>query len=224
MRGRNNSRGSGNPRNSAVSRVNMLKSSLHGHENKLTAVSPPSFNRKPYNTIVVEELVSMVDPNPTTREMISLLSVATPQPTDSGNITVKSIITALIDQLDISPTNTNVVIKIQRIDLWSIGTNALLPTIRGTFFGLNSQIAGQSAVEQRLNPIKVIEDVGVPGADAAVVSYSFPRDQADMPLTFSSHQDQLVASWKSDIAELKVVARYHLHWNTGKDVIISQPP
>ena len=216
-RGRNNNRGRRTPLN-VRGQLQMLKSSLHGHENHLRATNPPPFNRKPFNTIVVEELLSGT-PDPSEGK-ISPLSSNLKALVSSGNITVKSIIKALQDQLDIA-TCKELMIKVQRIDLWSISTTGILPTIRGEFFSLSTQISGAVAPQIRVNSIKFLEDVGVPGESAALVSYSFPRDQADIPLSVGTapNLNPLIVSWKSDDENLKVFARYHLHWNTGNKVI-----
>lgn len=198
----------------------MLKSSLHGHENHLRATNPPPFNRKPFNTIVVEELLSG-EPDPSEGK-ISQLSSNLKALKSTGSITVGSIIKALQAQLDLA-TCKELMIKVQRIDLWSISTTGILPTIRGEYFSLTTQISGNSVPQIRVNSIKFLEDIGVPGDSAALVSYSFPRDQADMPLstggTTSQPLDPLIVSWKSDDENLRVFARYHLHWNTGNKII-----
>ena len=191
------------------SQMGMLKSSLHGHANSLKAPSPPAFTRIPFNTIVVEDVLAM----PT-----SDLSATS----GSGNIYTQNIIECLKKQINLSASSTpavsgaSLIVKIQRIDLWSstASSSPKAPTIRGKFYGLVQwpKVSG-SGTEIIVNPIKILEDVGTQGADAAVVSYSWPRDQADMSL--SDTQQVPAFFWQSSDASQQVVARYHLHWSTA---------
>jgi len=224
-RGRNNGRGRGGPRNVNGS-LQMLKSSLHGHENRLTATNPPPFNRKPFNTIVVESEVSVPptppnSPIPRERLLNPYANVGVTASVDTGTITIGAIIKALQEQLETSVV-TGLVIKIKRIDLWSLGGLETVPTIRGKFYSLNTQISGQTVPQVRVNPLKVLEDIGCPGASAAVVSYTFPRDQADYSLSAGDHHDPVVVDWKTQSVNLKCFARYHLFWNTA-DKFIQTP-
>eukprot|EP00494_Astrolonche_serrata_P032366 UN32635 len=116
----NTSRGRG-ARNSRVpsakAQIAMLKSSLHGHVNNLKATNPPPFNRKPYNTITVEEVFTGT--------------------TTEQTVTIAGIGSALQTQLEFH--NNSLPYKIQRIDLWVIPSPAgEVPSIRGQFFSLVS--------------------------------------------------------------------------------------
>lgn len=186
------------------SQLAMLKSSLHGHANALRATNPPPFTRKPFNTITVEEILA-----------------GDTLHTTGQQVTVTHIINALTAQLDTSQS-TDVTIKIKRIDLWTTGVTET-PSIRGKFFGLTmaQTTAGAQTVS---NPLKAIEDIGTLGASAAVVSYSWPRDQADMPLNNSQLSgDQPVYEALAAATDSKTYARYHLLWCTGDPSITPSP-
>jgi hypothetical protein len=202
----------GRGRNAGIrGQIGMLKSSLHGHSNALRSSNPPAFNRIPFNTITVEEDLS-TDPT-----MIG--DKASPNYT-SGSRNATNIVNALMKQINLSPgsvpsvSGVSLIIKIQRIDLWcmSPSSSAKPPSVRGKFYGLVMQpVTGPNF---HTGPLKSLEDIGTQGAAAAVVSYSYPRDQADMPLAAGFQE---VLDWKSSDVSQVVFARYHLHWSTADE-------
>jgi len=192
--------------------MNALKSSLHGHANDLRAIAPVSFTRKPFNTITVEEVVKTF-----------------PNTGGSAIITLQSLIGRLRSQLELSPesntgtpkvTLNNLSVKIKRIDLFSKPAgNDNVCSVRGYFYSLVPLYGlGPSQIGAQV-PMKCIEDIGLTGAEYAKVSYTYPRDQSDMPLSVIVDQPgaghlaicKITPGQSSDT----VVARYHLLWNTG---------
>lgn len=183
----------------ARAQVQMLKSSLHGHQNVLKATNPPPFNRKPYNTITIEKVF----------------------PGTSGlqTVTVASILSSIRAQLDLAEP-APIMFKMQRIDLWVMtpGGGVDSPNIRGKFYSLVANSSDAAAVPDRV-PLKFLEDSGTYGASAAVVSYSWPRDQQDMPLGSANAVNVPIYQYEvggslTPHHQLPVFARYHIHWNT----------
>lgn len=145
----NRGRGVRNTRTSGTrAQVQMLKSSLHGHENVLKATNPPPFNRKPYNTITIEKVFTGTSGLQT--------------------VTVSSILSAIRAQLDLAEP-APIMFKMQRIDLWVMASGSNdTPSIRGKFYSLVSNSSDAAMVPDRV-PLKFLEDQGTYGASAAVV-------------------------------------------------------
>jgi len=187
--------------------IGMLKSSLHGHANKLMGTNPPQINRRPYNTVVVNF------------NMDGAAEVL------DQEITIATLVEALEDQLGI--TGVNIRVKLHRADFWaipsdgatSIGDLNVTPSVAVRFYSLVPSVGestGSGAIAYRTT-LKELEDVGLPGQSAAVVSYSWPRDQSDLPLgkpeagSGASPQPLCTVGAPSLVT---VVGRFHLHWST----------
>lgn len=183
----------------------MLKSSLHGHANKLTTSSPPPFTRRPYNTITIQTTIPHGD---------SLIVVR-----------LEDIMEATLQQLGLA-LDQSIYVKIKRIDLWTEEPmQRITPTVRASFYGLNMTFNTAAAVTPVSAALKELEDVGTLGASAAVVSYSWPRDQQDIPLSLTASTTSGTSMPIYDLIESSegvVYARYHLLWNTGNSV--TPPP
>lgn len=194
MSARRGRRGAGAARGPPVSKaqLGMLKSSLHGHDNDLTATNPPQFNRKPFNSITVETILE------------------TP---DEGTITFSDILAALKSQLNV-PGNVTLNFKLKRVDLWA-ADDTETPYIRAAFYSLHDQGHETSASSVRTVPIKFLEDQGQSGQSMAVVSYTWPRAQQDLPFaqSINSQFQSVVKYTKNEHA--KIYVRLHLLWNTG---------
>jgi len=183
------------------SELGMLKSSLHGHANKLMMVTPPSFNRKPWNNIVVEDTDTMK--------------------AGGTKIELSQIISALRDQLELPSEVTNLAIKIKRIDVWQLPMSAsgsTVKSVRAKFYSIHAMhgLAGSSPGVQI--PLALLENTGAYGAQAPVVSYSWPRDQQDIPLVplvSGSTTTELQVLNVEGIVDEPFIMRYHLFWNTG---------
>jgi hypothetical protein len=209
---RQNTRGRGFVNNRAApsvrNQVAMLKSSLHGHSNRLAGTNPPQLNRNPYNTITVTEDFDGSDdggsPTVVTRSVASIVSKLSDQ-------------TGLVGKLRI---------KIQRIDVWA--TPAASTTTGDQTFQQTPQVAAKyySLINGIVNNsgtggtgfkvgLKELEDKGLSGQTAAKVSYSYPRDQADMPLG-----DGDISGTSAPVVDIAVglglvaTVRYHLHWSS----------
>jgi len=207
----NNNRGrqrAGPPaRMTARASIGLLKSSLHGHANKLRGTNPPSYTRQPYNTLTLGTVYG---------------------PGQSGqlteSITVKKVITLLEQQLGLTASGLRV--KVQRMDFWAMPAEGISelaelgvnPEVTGKFYSLielNGNTAGTGATVYPV-ALKELDDTGINGHSAAVVSYSWPRDQADMPLGNpppSGGDTAKIADLAAPLG-VKVFARIHVHWST----------
>merc|ERR1712072_998126 len=71
-------------------------------------------------------------------------------------------------------------------------------------------------------PFKTLEDIGMLGVRSAVVSYTYPRDIQDIPLTSvitGASGELMLVAWKVGTgaeSTSKVVLRFHVSWNTSK--------
>lgn len=180
---------------SVRAQLGMLKSALHGHANKLGGTNPPPFTRRPYSSITVEKTATSA-----TDEVV----------------TIKQIISAL--QAQLGTTNEEFQFKIQRIDIWvmptgwSVDTGKVnaIPTVRARFFSLVPNV--NSVPVKSTNTLKSLEDIGCPGASAAVVSYSWPKDQQDMPM--NAVEGGSIPVFEYTIAtNCTAFMRFHLHWS-----------
>lgn len=190
------------------SELGMLKSSLHGHANKLTQVDPPAYNAKPWNSIVVNR---------------DLAASAT---TPGTAITIGELVGSLIKQLDLPASTSNLCVKIKRLDIWNVPIYAAdTPKVfvKTKFYSIHAMhgLAGSSAGAQF--PMAVLEDIGMTGAKSAVVSYTWPRDQQDISLGVlsagSTVNEIQLANYMSSVNG-NAVARFHLFWNTGIDYTV----
>jgi hypothetical protein len=196
--------------------MGLLKSSLHGHANKLRATNPPSFTRQPYNTVTLG-----VTYGPGSSSQLT------------QTITTGTIVDLLKAQLGLTASGLRV--KIQRADFWAMPSEGISelaelginPQVTGKFYSLVELNGNTSGVGATVYPValKELDDTGINGQSAAVVSYSWPRDQADMPLG----KPEAAGGTPGTIAELaaplgvKVFARFHVHWSTiGTDDIATR--
>jgi hypothetical protein len=178
---------------------------MHGHANKLRGTNPPQFSRLPYNTITLGTEYPPVETDP-----------------DVQTVTVASLISALKVQLGLSDQGIRV--KILRIDLWALpgivpaglATLGVNPEITAKFFSLIELTAATSGSGAVTEPVgmKELEDIGVNGQTAAVVSYTWPKEQQDIPCRIpSTGTAQPIVTW-SVPPGVKVYFRAHLHWSS----------
>lgn len=192
---RGRGRGAGGQRRAPVSvraQVGALKSALHGHANKLGGNNPPQFTRRPYGAITVEETATSA-----TDDLVS----------------VAQVMTALKAQLG---TTSEICIKVHRVDVWVMPTGGsenlnAIPTVRARFFSLVPNVSTEGIAH--ITSLKSLEDIGCPGASAAVVSYTWPRDQQDMPLVPVSGSGDIPVLEYTIAPNCTAYIRYHLHWS-----------
>jgi len=215
---RRNTNSRNNMHNDVKSQLNALKSSLHGHSNEFAAIAPKGFTRKPFNTITVESLRSSYDTFGshivTLQELIGDLRA---QLALSGEVTTGD---PTADPPTPLVTLNNLCVKIKRIDIFAKPPGGdKVCSVRGHFYSLVPLYGlGPSQIGAQM-PMKSLEDVGLEGAEYAKVSYTYPRDQSDMPLCVVVDQPgvghlavcKVTPGSKTDT----VVIRYHLLWNTG---------
>lgn len=197
-----------NRNNSLRVALGSLKSSLHGHENKLRGLAPPPVNQIPFNTIVVAEDI--------------------PGNTSFVMVDINSLSEKLRDQIYLNATD-RLRVKVQRIDFWSTpdavefsggtGTIQQNPKVEAKFYSLVQSIGGTTNADFKYPVlIKELDDEGMSGVTAAVVSYQYPRAQSDIPMKpapsdLSITDPRLIAAVRAPVG-CTVKARYHLHWNT----------
>lgn len=196
--------------------MGLLKSSLHGHPNKLRGTNPPSYTRVPYNNLIVnlETFAGQTDPG-------------------VGKIDASDLIGQLEDQLFGTQSVTGLRVKVQRIDLWalpeklgdgglsSVGIN---PEISAKFYSIidtSVETSGSGALAETA-ALKELDDIGLAGQSAAIVSYSWPRNQQDIPIRlFSEGTYSPIAEWATPTG-VRVVARVHVHWSSVGATTLSQ--
>merc|ERR1711887_34136 len=210
-RGNNSRRGRAPTLQNPAIRVALgsLKSSLHGHENKLRATNPPPVNQSPFNTIVVAEDI------PGTGSFV--------------DIDINDVCEKLRDQLFLNSSD-NLRIKMLRMDVWCLSDETVLdgtanavvnknPSVTAAFYSTVQSIGGiTNGAEKYPVLLKEIDDEGLAGQSAAVVSYSWPRAQADIPMKsapadLTISEPRLIAQVRSPLLTTAKV-RYHLNWNT----------
>jgi hypothetical protein len=208
---RRNARGRGQGNNPAR-QIALLKSSLHGHANKLRSTNPPAFTTKPFNSLTV----GLVLPDASSFEQQQPVFAAFD-------------LNALIKSTTLQLYNASVplpVVKLSRVDLWAIPKAAVvteqsytinpIPSIRMKVYSLNPSM-GRTGSNELLGdqcPLKTLADIGMPGNSAAVVSYTYPRDQADVAHTDISGSFNILKYHNG--AENEVHARFHVHWSTAE--------
>jgi len=173
----------------------MLKSSLHGHPNRLRMQDPPQVNRRPFNNIVVQQ---------------TLVSDGT-----SLGISVSSLVKALTSQLGLVANDQTIMcIKLHRCDVWAISkaNSTVRPSVNCDYSSLIPQVGdpttpGNAIVAYPM--LKRLEDIGGVSS-AARVSYSWPKAMADQPLNLNA--DFILINVASNMTEIDI--RWHLHWST----------
>lgn len=184
--------------------LNQLKSSLHGHENRLSHPAPPPFNRKPYNTLVVETIWDGAS-------------------TTAAEISIDQLEGLIRTQLDLHGSDP-IMYKLHRIDLYNSYVTDTDPlSIRASFLNPQALHALSASADGKQMPFKTLEDIGMMGVRSAVVSYSYPRDIQDIPLTSiitGASGDLMLVAWKvgssGTAGSAKVTIRFHVSWNTSK--------
>jgi len=176
--------------------LGLLKSALHGHENKLRALDPVSLNRRPYNSLVVQQ---------------TLISEGT-----SIGVQVSGIVKALLGQLGLATQDATLInIKIRRCDCWaaSKANSTVRPAVSADFSSLVPTVADPTTPGNAIVAypnMKRLSDLGGV-TSAARVSYSWPTAMADIPL--NQNADFVVMETASNITEIDV--RWHVLWNTA---------
>jgi hypothetical protein len=141
---------------------------------------------------------------------------------------MNAILSSIEAQLQAEGDIFSVVAKLSRIDLWTLPKSASIaepsillnpiPSVRMKVFSLVPSF-GRNAGNEVLaaqTPLKLLVDEGMPGQSAAVVSYSFPRDQADV--AHANVQSSFVVFKYFHGVDCQVTARYHVHWTTADSI------
>jgi hypothetical protein len=118
------------------------------------------------------------------------------------------------------------VVKLSRVDLWAIPKAAVpseqpytinpIPSIRMKVYSLTPSF-GRTGTSELLGdqcPLKTLADIGMPGNSAAVVSYTYPRDQADVAHTTINNDSFNILKYHNGV-DNEVHARFHVHWSTA---------
>lgn len=189
-------RGRGANRRSITRSLNLLKSEMHGHANNLRALDPPKVNRRPFQSIVVQQ---------------TLLSSGT-----SIGVQVTGIVKALLGQLGLATQDaTLITIKIKRCDCWAVNksNSTVRPAVNADFSSLIPQVADPTTPGNAIvaYPImKRLEDIGST-TKAARVSYTWPISMRDMPI--NQNADFVVMETSSNMTEIDV--HWHIDWSSN---------
>lgn len=189
-------RGRGGPRPVSLRRqFHLLKSSLHGHANRLRFIAPPGFAKRPFNTLTV----SHVEVDASTNYLYG----------------PRDVITYLVNQLGLADqTKTKIVIKVRRVDAYAVPAasaqdrpavtmkvGSLTPTIADpTTPGVATVGYGNLYSKTDLGSL----------ADCAKLSYTFPRNMSDIPIGYTADFNFVEVSANVPFAEL----RFHVEWST----------
>jgi len=185
----------GRAQNLLARRLGHLKRELHGHENKLNHLAPPSFSKRPFNNLVVSHVLV----NAGIEDYIG--------PTD--------IITYLANQLGLqAQTKNQIVFKIRRIDFYAvpIGSSDDRPSINMEVSSLIPVLADPATPGSAQVSYGNLFRKGDIGSlqDCAKLSYTFPKAMSDIPLASTADFNFLTVSSNQRNSEL----RFHLSWST----------
>lgn len=175
--------------------VNALKSSLHGHANKLRHMAPPGFNKRPFNNLVV----SHVQQTPNVEEFYG--------PED--------VVQFIKNQLGLQDqTKTKIVFKLKRIDFYAvpIGSSTDRPSITMNISSLIPTVGDPATPGNAIvgyGNLYSKNDIGSL-QDCAKLSYTFPRAMADIPMGQTADFNFMTCS--SNVANSEI--RFHLEWST----------
>jgi len=174
--------------------VNLLKSAMHGHQNRLRLVAPPPFNESPYNSLTISQRIKG----------------------GAGlyEFVVKDVCTYLLTQFGLP--NAQIValvdyvsIKLKRVDVYAAarGSSTENPALNCTFYSLSPTV--NDATTETVYPrMKRLTDTGNLSRNA-VVSYSWPTHMADTPLDAAA--DFAVVSVTTNLEDSALV-RFHVQW------------
>jgi len=193
MNNKRSNRGSRRP-NIARS-LNLLKSELHGHANNLRALDPPKINRRPFQSIVVQQ---------------TLLSSGT-----SLGVQISGIVKALLGQLGLATQDaTLITIKIRRCDFWAVNksNSTVRPAVNADFSSLIPQVADPTTPGNAIVAYPIMKRLADLGSitKASRVSYTWPLSMRDMPI--NQNADFVVIETSSNMTEIDV--HWHLDWST----------
>lgn len=214
QRGRRNINRSMNTRRS----INMLKSALHGHQNRLRHLVPPPVNRRPFNTMTIDHVFE----NTATPKVIEEYG-----PPDIFNFWLNqqglvTIFNGLTETLQ-NEFRSRFTFRLRRIDAYAvpIGGSTQRPSV---FLDVASLIPTVSDDTLPTAPVSVaypllkrIEDVGNL-SECAKVSYTFPLHMADTPLNPIADFNFAAVSSNTE----NVSMRFHIQW-TLSDTSVPVP-
>jgi len=170
--------------------VRLLKSRITGHSNKLSGQAAPPVNEKIYYQQLIRVELS-----------------------EAYNFTPADISAALCTQIfpaaisGDADLRSSIVFKLERVDVWATATGSSTerPATTLTAYSTYSNNTPQGSV---IPIIKEIKDLGSL-SDAARVSYTWPLDMVETPL--SSKSDSKIASVVFNTPSADV--RFHLRWS-----------
>jgi|ERR1711971_223178 len=185
----------------------LLRSQLHGHQNRLRHMAPPPVNRRPYNTLVLDHVFA----NPG-----NVIEEYGPGDLFSfwlGQSGLETFYNAL-DEPQQALWRSTVNFKLKRVDAYAMATGG--STDRPSVFldvaslipgvGDTANITAPTAVVYPL--LKRIEDVGNLSM-CAKASYTFPLHMADIPLNETA--DFNFAAVSSNVPNVSM--RFYVEWS-----------
>lgn len=194
----NNIRNNNNRRRptSAKRQLSQLKRSLHGHANKLAWVSPPQITVRPWYPLVLDMVI--------------------PAANTDTYFTPNNLITALVNQLGLSAQDkTLITVKVNRVDAFTMATGGSTdrPAVSMDVSSVTPSIGdpqtpGNARVYYGL--LKKLTDQGNL-SDAAKVSYTWPRNMADIPLASDAEFSLISVAGNQPNTSLRV----HILWTSA---------
>lgn len=187
-------KGRGANSNASMRALSALKSNLHGHANNLRSQDPPRINRRPYQTLVVQQTLVGAG-----------AAIA---------VQVSGVVKALLGQLGLAVQDATLInIKLQRCDCWAVSKadSSVRPALNTDFSSLIPAIGDPTTPGNAIvayPKIKRLEDIGGV-ASAARVSYTWPLSMRDIPLTQQS--DFVLIETSSNMTEIDIF--WHVQWS-----------
>lgn len=176
--------------------MNQLKRSLHGHENRLSHIAPPSVTKRPWYPLVLD----LVIPTAGTETFYS----------------PKDLVTSVATQLGLPAQAIPILnVKLSRVDAYAIptGSSTDRPSISMDCSSLVPSLgdpATPGAAEVFYGILKKLQDQGNL-SEAAKVSYTWPLHMADLPM--NSNVEFALASIAGNTAN--VCVRFHVLWSAS---------
>lgn len=188
----------------------MIRSQLHGHQNRLRHVVPPPVNRRPYNTITIDHVYG----NPEPRQIQQFT------PRDIYNYFIAqqglAFTFAKLDEADQDELASRFNFRLRRIDAYVMptGGDVQRPSVFLDVASLIPQVSDEvspTAPRAVAYPLlKRIEDVGNL-SNCAKVSYTYPLHMADTILNPIANFN--FAAVSANVANVSM--RFYIDWSFG---------
>lgn len=177
------------------SQLNALKTSMHGHPNKLRHLAPPGFTKRPFNTMVVSHVI--------------------PEAGQEVFVGPVDVITFIKNQLGLADqTKSIMVFKLKRVDYYGtpVGSSTDRPSVTMVVSSLVPVVGDPAtpgnAIVSYGNLYTAVDQGNL--QESARLSYTFPRSMSDMVLGNTADFNFLSVASNVPNSEL----RFHVEWST----------